>query len=113
MASKFKYLIDAYKKSDRGDIFGLYDLIGHIETDFKPKDNDELMSLTLALIREMLSEGFQAGNPAYSSTGYVPWDNQNPDYVVNRIKNEWLALGEEPSMQHIAWFAMTSWDLGA
>lgn len=106
MRSIFKKRIDEYKQGDKDYTIGLFAIIGWIERQFANAKEEEVQNLTLEFVRDMLSEGFQAGSPEYSSAGYVPWQNQSADYVVSRIKAEWQKLGKKPNMADIAWFGL-------
>lgn len=104
MINKFENIINSYKQGASEDNIGLWNIINSIEKTFKPSDANELMELTLDIIQDMLADGFQAGDSEYSETGYIPWKIQNTDYVINRIRTEWLALGREPNIGDIVYF---------
>ncbi len=72
MRKEFQLRIAAYKKGDPDDTIGLFAIINWIERQFPGVGDSEIKKLTLEFVRDMVSEGFQAGNPEYSPTGYVP-----------------------------------------
>ncbi len=104
MAHNFKILVDAYKKSAVHDPIGLYEIIGTVEKNYKPKDAQILQELTLEFVNQMLAEGFVVGNLERSKAGYLAWSDQSLPYVISRIMNEWQALGRKPNIGDIAYF---------
>lgn len=98
MKEEFKFLLEEYQKVD-GDDVGLWEVISSIEKKFSIHDAESVMELTLEFVAILLSNGFRAINGRY-----VPWENQNVDYVINRIRSEWSALGREPNIGDIVYF---------
>lgn len=62
------------------------------------------MEDALSVARTLLSRGLRAGDPPYSAGGFRPWDDQNPDIVIQRIRSEWILLGRKPDIPDIVWF---------
>lgn len=112
MRQEFKALIEGYKEEAKGDTIGLYQIISRMKKDFHAQKETEIRDLTLEFVREMLANGFEAIDPPYLRNGYHRWENQDPDYVINRIKTEWQALGRIPNIPDIVWFGRTEWKLG-
>jgi hypothetical protein len=68
-------------------------------------DPREVRRLTMSLVRELLESGkVWAGFPTPDGRGFVPW-KLTPDEAVARINAAWDALGREPNIGDIVWFA--------
>ena len=55
------------------------------------------------VVRALLERGLLAGNLTKSG-GFSAWDQQQPNLVVDRIRQEWQQLGHDPTIDDIAWF---------
>jgi len=86
------------------DEVGLWEIVREVEARTGPSAST--MEETLAVVRELLSHGLQAGDPPYSAGGYRAWADQAPDAVIDRIRREWVALGRTPNIPDIAWFGL-------
>jgi hypothetical protein len=68
-------------------------------------DSSEVRRLTLQLVQDLLEAGLvQAGSPAPDGRGFARW-SLRPREVVRRITSEWDALGREPNIGEVVWFA--------
>lgn len=63
----------------------------------------DAVSEVLDIARALLGRGLVVGN-LMKDGGFAPWDEQQPDAVVNRIQQEWRELGHNPTIDDIAWF---------
>jgi hypothetical protein len=106
MKEEFRKLINAYKRGDKEDVVGLYEIISHVKRDFGAKGKQEIEKLTLSFVSAMLEEGFQAGESVYLRGGYRLWEDQKSSYIISRIKREWQALGREPNIGDIVYFGL-------
>jgi hypothetical protein len=97
-----KDLIERFLAEASDDEVGLWEIAREVERRTGP--SPAAMEETLAIVRELLSRGLQAGDPPYSAGGYRAWPNQQPDAVIERIRREWTALGRTPNIPDIAWF---------
>lgn len=95
-------LVDQFLAEAKEDLVGLWEIAREVHQ--RAGTSGDVVEDTLALIRELVSRGLQVGDPPYSATGYHPWTDQNPDRIVSRIRQEWLALGRMPDIPDIAWF---------
>src|SRR5271167_2421005 len=61
-----------------------------------------VMEATLRLLLQLLLfEKLVAGQ--FHNEKFEIWDGQ-PQDIISRIKNEWIALGRSPNIGEIAWF---------
>lgn len=101
-----KARIEAYAKGDADDIVGLYQIIGWLEQEYRIHDMQELIAATLEFVKNVLNAGFQAGEFEENGVRFELWENQAPEYVCARIKEEWLKLGKKPTIADIVWFGL-------
>jgi hypothetical protein len=94
-----RFLVEA-----QDDQVGLWEIVREVEQ--RTGLGASAMAETLAVVRELLSRGLQAGDPPYSAGGYRAWADQRPDAVTERIRREWIALGRTPNIPDIAWFGL-------
>ncbi len=86
---------------------GLWFAIAPIEDFYRGDDPASIKSKTLRVLRDLMKDGLiQAGVPTPDGAGFVPWD-MPADAAIARIQKEWDALGHEPSIGDIVWFAAT------
>jgi hypothetical protein len=104
MKPSFIGLLAEFRAEAESDIIGLWEVIKELKSRFGPMSDDELRVLTLKFVQEMLSDGFEVGDPPYSELGYRPWENQSVEYVTKKIGTEWKALEREPNIADVAWF---------
>jgi hypothetical protein len=53
-------------------------------------------------VEHLLKAGLQAGQ--FEDLIFRTWPDQRISNVIERIREEWLALGTDPSIGDIAWF---------
>ena len=88
------------------DHVGLWEIVDAVRSDLGSTSAPETRSLTLRLVRSLLSvRGMQVGHPASDGRHFVSWD-LSPDEAVSRIEKEWSALGRELNIGDVAWFTM-------
>jgi hypothetical protein len=88
---------------DDDDIIGLWEVIGHAEDHIETDKGEDLQKVTLAIVRRMLSRGFQAGDMA-RDVRLKLWSDQRPESVISRIEGRWNALGRQPTISEVAYF---------
>ena len=92
------------------DYVGLWQLIHQLYLKFPQADLQEIKSMTLEAIREILETGFmEIGMFEYvddKKLEYQVW-NLDIDIIINRIETEWTELGREPIIGDIAWLVTT------
>lgn len=104
MNSQYQEITGSFLKEAEEDYIGLWQLIKAAKCFISAEEPLVTRAVTLDIVRELLAAGLEAGDPPYSTTGYRPWPNQNPDAVASRIEQEWEALGHEPNIGDIVWF---------
>jgi hypothetical protein len=82
------------------DVLGLWQLCRSAHRDWGASTPDEVKSLVLAFVRELLARGVKAVN----IKDQEPWSDQDCERVLERISKEWDALGREPNVPDIVWF---------
>src|SRR5712671_5407400 len=94
------------------DHVGLWEIVNAVRFDLGSQDPIETRTITLRLIRSLLHErGMQVGHPVSDGRHFVSWDLP-PERAVNRIENEWSALGREPNIGEVAWFTSAETENG-
>jgi hypothetical protein len=89
------------------DYVGLWFAMTPIEDTSKGADPMEVRSKTIRILYELLREGLiQAGFPTTDGRDFEPW-SISVDEAIECINREWDALGREPSIGDIVWFATT------
>jgi hypothetical protein len=66
---------------------------------------ERLIQASLVVIRQILNSGWMTVGDLFES-GFVPWTLTIPE-ALDRIEREWRALGREPNLWEICWFANT------
>jgi hypothetical protein len=86
---------------DYVDLCGLASIV-QIETKLL---GEERLRASLEVIRELLTSGLMVVGDLFES-GFVPWNLAIPE-ALDRVEREWRALGREPNLWEICWFANT------
>lgn len=73
-------------------------------------DPDQNLEITVVLVKELLQRGFRAGYSPVRNSGvhFQAWSNQDPDVVVDFIRQEWAERDDLPSWGDCPWFAAPS-----
>ena len=108
--SEFNTIVDDLYAESSDDIVGLWEVAKMVE-ELMGK-GDAVLEESLAIVRVLLAKGLLAGNPPYSMGGYVPWADQNPDSIIQRVEQEWRELGHTPDIPDIVWFGRPEADAG-
>lgn len=70
-------------------------------------DSQEVLETTIALAKELLKRGLLAGDsPVASAIHFRAWPNQNPDFVADCIRREWLQRSGLPEWGDGPWFSL-------
>ena len=104
MTADLNIIVERFKKEAETDYIGLWEIIRAIKSVGKVTAEVELRDHALLVVRAMLATGFIVGFPTSKRPGFHPWEDQNLAYVLQRIDNEWKALGREPNIGDIVWF---------
>ena len=103
MSDKIAEIVDEYVKCADRDYIGLWQIIVHVRYQLKIFDQTELKQAVLHIVRRLLGKGLEA--VMLLRTGSAPrWENQDISYVLDRISQEWDALGRDPNPGEIVWF---------
>jgi hypothetical protein len=69
---------------------------------------EALLQTTLAVVNEILTTGLMTvGVLSSDMTSFIPWQSAVPEALA-RIEREWRALGRDPNLWEICWFANTA-----
>ncbi len=91
----------------REDHLGLWWVVGEVSDRLPSASGSEIRAETLAVIGELLEKGLLlAGFPKENGKDFEPWSGSSKE-VIARIDAEWAALGREPNIGEIVWFATT------
>jgi hypothetical protein len=97
-------VLESLAEECHSDHVGLWEIVDAVRFDLGSSNPVETRTLTLRLVRGLLSErGMLIGHPAPDGRHFVSW-NLSPDQAVNRIEKEWSVLGREPNIGEVAWF---------
>jgi len=68
----------------------------------------ELQRIALKAIKTLLESSLiRAGFPRRGGSGFDAWDLPT-DQIVERIKQDWNKLGQEPTIGDVVWFVSTT-----
>lgn len=97
-------VVEQFVEEGLDDHVGLWQLVRAVREDLGVNDSDGVRSVTLGLVRTLLSERrLQAGFPARDGRGFQPWP-LSLDQSISRIGSEWDALGRDPTIGEVVWF---------
>ncbi len=100
--------IEAKVAESEIDWIGLRQLLGYSSRIDDLTRNSDSKANTLALVAAMLRRGFQAVDLRIADQSdrmiAVPWPDQSPAMVLDRIDREWSALGRDPNLWEVCWF---------
>jgi hypothetical protein len=90
------------------DHVGLWRIVNAVRFDLGSSNPSEIRAATIRLVRSLLHErGMQVGHPAPDGRHFLSW-GLSPDQALNRIEQEWSALGRDPNIGEVAWFTSPS-----
>ena len=98
-----RILVDDLYAESGGDLVGLWEIAKEVEE--LVGTGDAAREQSLAIVDDLLAKGLVVGDPPYGPHGYQPWEDQDPEKVVGKIRAEWISLGRTPNIPDIAWFA--------
>lgn len=99
-------LISTLLSEAQYDYIGLWEVMGKCKLiDQNDQSPEVIRSRTLDIVFEMLANGFLAVD-LLPSGGCRPWDDQNPNAVLQRIDAKWRSQGREPNIGDIVWFSI-------
>jgi hypothetical protein len=97
-------VLDSVAEECQMDHVGLWEIVDAVRCDVGATSAAETRASSIRLVRRLLTErGMQVGHPSPDGRHFVSWDLPI-DQAVNRIENEWSALGREPRIGEVAWF---------
>jgi hypothetical protein len=96
-------VLESLAEECRADHVGLWEVVHAVKFDMDVTDPGKVRELTLRLVRQLLQEhGMKVGQPAPDGRSFLAWD-LSPDEAIDRIEQEWSALGREPDIGELAW----------
>jgi hypothetical protein len=93
--------IESFYNEAHDDYVGLWQIFRR--THNRLIESDVADTQTLEIVRALIARGLLAGNLTKDG-GFEPWEEEQPDAVVNRVQREWRQLGRAPTIDDIAWF---------
>jgi len=101
---KIDEIVADYVEAARFDYVGLWQIVIRVRHDFGLSDHNENRKMVMQIIKGMLSAGLEAVTLGSVGPGCTPWENQNLNYVLDRISSEWDHLDHDPNPGDIVWF---------
>lgn len=101
---KIDAIVRDYVKAAGSDYIGLWQIVIRVRHDFGLSDRSEIRKLVMKIVEGMLSAGLEAVTLESSGPGCLLWENQNLNYVLDRISSEWDNLDHDPNPGDIVWF---------
>jgi hypothetical protein len=98
-------LVESFYREAYDDAIGLWEVETKVES--RVSAGETVRQKTLAIVRLMLERGLYAGDLAKDGS-FVPWPQQHPGLVIDRIRREWTELGHDPGIGDIVWFGLPS-----
>jgi hypothetical protein len=98
-------IVGGYVKAVSSDYVGLWQIVIRVRHDFGISDHTENRKTVMRIIKGMLSAGLEAVTLGTVGPRCTPWENQNSNYVLDRISSEWDHLGRDPNPGDIVWFS--------
>jgi hypothetical protein len=109
---KISEFVAGFLDEARVDYIGLWQVVGRVRRELKPRNIEQMKEFVLETVRRMLSWGFIAVDLASSGPGCNPWAVQEADEIIRRISAEWDVLGRVPTIGDIAWFSNPTVKIG-
>lgn len=111
MKNEFQARLKEYAKGDEDDVVGLFEFSQWIKRTFAITDKESLIRVTCELVGDALDMGYKAGCSPYAQGGFAIWQEQEKAYVLEQVKKEWNAFGEEePNLTTPIWFGLPGYD---
>ena len=111
MNEKFQPLLQEFILEGKDDYIGFWEIINGVrkclqidERKMTVSEASELWTGISDLITIMLKNGFAAVDLA-SHGSCIPWQKQDPEYVLGRIKDKWIVT-KDKSIGFEFWFAL-------
>ncbi|HEY5313961.1 MAG TPA: hypothetical protein VIK18_15635 [Pirellulales bacterium] len=105
---KFEVLKHEVLEECEDDHVGLWSIVDAVEDYLGTTEPRYVKCFTCALLSDFLDAGeIQAGFPAKNGRDFEPW-TMLTEPAINRIRQEWDALGRDPEMGEIVWFTTPS-----
>ena len=101
---KINEMVGDYAEAASFDYIGLWQIVIRVRHDFGVSDKSEIRTIVMQIVKGMLSAGLEAVTLESSGPGCIRWENQNVNYVLDRITSEWDTLDREPYPGDIVWF---------
>ncbi len=100
---KIEKIVRGCYRESRDDYIGLWEILGAIDHELKITEPFVVRKVALDIVKRMLALDMRAVDLSQGGS-YIAWPNQNPEYILRRIDDEWQKLGKRPSIADIAWF---------
>ena len=94
---------DVLAKEVQTDCVGLWAVLWEVKQRLPSHTPAEARATVLAVIREALEREIVVPGE-FVEMRFVPW-KASPKEAMERIESAWLALGKEPNIGEVVWFA--------
>jgi hypothetical protein len=89
------------------DWVGLWRFVRKVRDRQPEASVDDVRQLTMGMVRKLVGQGYvRVGDVGTPAPGFWPWP-EDEQGAFARIEREWQALGRDPNLWEICWFAIT------
>jgi hypothetical protein len=104
MIKKISEIVQGYVEETNIDYVGLWQIILRVRHELGVFEREELKKIVLQIVRELLAAGLEAVTLSAAAPTRHGWQDQDVEYVLDRVSQEWDALGRDPNPGEIVWF---------
>jgi len=104
MKDRTSGMVQGYVEETNVDYVGLWQIVIRVRHQLGIVERTELKKFVLQIVRELLAAGLEAVTLRAAAPVRLAWGNQDVEYVLNRISQEWDTLGRDPNPGEIVWF---------
>jgi hypothetical protein len=104
MIKKISEIVQGYVEETNIDYVGLWQIILRVRHDFGVFEREKLKKIVFQIVRELLTAGLEAVTLCAAAPVRRKWEDQDVEYVLDRVSQEWDALGRDPNPGEIVWF---------
>lgn len=110
MRKEFEIQLQEFAKGQVEDVISFSEFSDIAREYSVTSSEDEVIKLTLELIKDALAIGFKIGGFSRDDAEFKQWKNQEPMYVCLEVEKKWRELGKRPNIGDIAWFGLPGYE---
>ena len=104
MIAKIDDIVRGYVDETNVDYVGLWQIVIRVRHELGISERTILKKVVLQIVRGLLAAGLEAVMVRATVPARLAWENQDVGYVLDRVSQEWDALGRDPNPGEIIWF---------